>query len=186
MWRRWPGRKLIFAVTVAAALLVEYLVSASDQDAINGFYVAHLMSKLTFNGLVCKSAAAVKTGDFVFEGFPAAADSNNSPAIGLVVGFTDVNYPALNAHWLAVLKIRFAPHAPAGRGGHHGGRGRGDRDWVCGCGREAVRGDAQGGLLLCAHREIGALPAQRWSRAVADDIRADHVVSVRVESVYQG
>lgn len=97
------------ALLIQASLLVllPMLALAADADPLQDFCVADATSKLTVNGLVCKNAADVKVGDFLFRGLNKAGNANN-PTSNAVTPVFAAQLPGLNTLGIAMARLDFA------------------------------------------------------------------------------
>jgi quercetin dioxygenase-like cupin family protein len=83
------------------------LAFAADADPIQDFCVADASSKITVNGLVCKSAADVKVMDFVFRGLDKPGNTNNPTANAVTPAFA-AQLPGLNTLGIGLARLDFA------------------------------------------------------------------------------
>jgi quercetin dioxygenase-like cupin family protein len=100
-------KRIVFLALLLQASLLPMFAFAADADPIQDFCVADATSKITVNGLVCKSAADVKVSDFVFHGLNKPGNTNN-PTANAVTPVFAAQLPGLNTLGISLARLDFA------------------------------------------------------------------------------
>ncbi|KAJ7294774.1 hypothetical protein O6H91_05G092800 [Diphasiastrum complanatum] len=100
-----------------ALLLLQFTpINAADADPLQDYCVADLTKDLYLNGYPCKNPAAATTEDFVFYGFMAPPQTNNTAGAVAITAEVDT-FAGLNSLGLTFARLDFArggvitPHA---------------------------------------------------------------------------